>query len=113
MKERGTTGARHLKRTHGRGTTGNAILLGRTSGIRPLSPYISNDPRQYGDGRGEVIPSFDETDFRQERKAGSSFLCPTQEWPQRGGLVNWWSDWKDVHSCHVKEYRTWNTKWCR
>ena len=49
MKERGTTGAgkpeisgvprvhRHLKRTHGRGTTGNDILRGRTSGIRPLT----------------------------------------------------------------------------
>ena len=49
MKERGTIGAgrpqitgvprvhRHLKRTHGRGT-GNIILLGRTSGIRPLTP---------------------------------------------------------------------------
>ena len=45
MKERGTTGAgrhqitgvprvrRHLKRAHGRGTTGNASLLGRSSGI--------------------------------------------------------------------------------
>ena len=50
MKERGTTGAGkpeisgvprvhgHLKRTHGRGTTGNDILRGRTSGIRPLTP---------------------------------------------------------------------------
>ena len=57
MKERGVTGAgetqitgvprvhRHLKlvhSTHGRGTTGNDILLGRTrvrhSGIRPLTP---------------------------------------------------------------------------
>ena len=26
---------------------------------------MSNDPRQYGDGRGEVIPSFDGKDFRQ------------------------------------------------
>ena len=24
-----------------------------------------NDPQHYGDGRGEVIPSFDGTDFRQ------------------------------------------------
>ena len=49
MKERGTTGAGepqitgvlrvhgHVKRAPGRGTTGNDILLGRTSGIRPLT----------------------------------------------------------------------------
>ena len=49
MKDRGTTGAekpeitgvprvhRHLKRTHGRGTTGNDILRGRNSGLRPLT----------------------------------------------------------------------------
>ena len=49
MQESGTTGAgrpqvtgvprvnRHFKRTHGRGT-GNISLLGRTSGIRPLTP---------------------------------------------------------------------------
>ena len=49
MKERGTTAAgkpeitrvprvhRHPKRAHGRGTTGNDILRGRISGIRPLT----------------------------------------------------------------------------
>ena len=25
-------------------------------------------------------------------------LCPTREWPQREGLVNFWSDWKDVRA---------------
>ena len=50
MKERGTAVAgepqitgvprvhRHLMKTHGRGTTGNAILLGRTSGSRLVTP---------------------------------------------------------------------------
>ena len=94
MKERGMTGAgrpqttgvprvhRHLKlvrSTHGRGTsgTGNDILLGRTrvhhSGIRPLTPRTMNGPRQCGDGWGEVIPSFDGTDFSQ---ADSSLCVP-------------------------------------
>ena len=62
MKERGTTGAgepqitgvhrvhRHLKYTHGRGTTGNAILLGRTSGIRPVTPCAMIDGNMVTDG---------------------------------------------------------------
>ena len=97
MKQRGTTGAgepqttgilrvhRHLKQTHGRGTTGNAILLSRTSVVDTMS----NDPRQYGDGRGEVIPSFDGTDFRQFERRVRLFLSATRVAPARraGKLV--------------------------
>ena len=76
MKERGTTGAgepqitgvlrvhRHLKHTHGRGTSGNANPPWSNQWKSPVDT-MSSDPRQYGDGRGEVIPSFDGTDFRQ------------------------------------------------
>ena len=80
MKESGTIGAGrpqiigvprvhvhgHLKRvhsTHGRGT-GNDILLGRTSGIRPLiSPAMIHGSMVVG--RSEVIPTFDGADVRQ------------------------------------------------
>ena len=77
---------------------GNDILLGRTrvrhSGTRPLTP-TSNDPRQYGDGRGEVIPSFDGTDFRQhERRILLFCVHINTSGHQREGLVNFWSDWK-------------------
>ena len=62
-----------------------------------LVDVTSNDPRQYGDGRSEVIPTFDGADSRQyERRIVC--LCPIHGWPQREGLVNWWSDWKDGHS---------------
>ena len=94
MKERGTTGAgkpeisgvprvhRHLKRTHGRRTTGNDILRGRTSGIRPVDT-MSNDPRQSGDGRAKVIPSFDGTDFRQDERRVLLFVTNTRVAPER------------------------------
>ena len=116
MKERGTTGAgepqitgvprvhRHLKYSHGRGTTGNAILLCLKSvpsndGIisRPVrhhtavdhctwsspSDTMCNDPRQSGDGRGEVIPSFDGTDFRQYEMRVRLFVSNTRVAPAR------------------------------
>ena len=67
----------------------------------------SNDPRQYGDGWGEVIPSFDGTDFRQYDMAGSSFRVPYPSGLREKGLVKFWRDWKDVHSIRVKETRTW------
>ena len=66
----------------------------------------SNDPRQYGDGRGEVIPTFDGADFRQyERRVR---LCVQYtSGPREKGLVNFWSDCKDEHPTRLKEYRTW------
>ena len=49
----------------------------------------SNDPRQYGDGRGEVIPSFDGADFRQYERRVRLFVSSTQVAPERraGKLV--------------------------
>ena len=112
MKERGTTGAgrpqitglqvhRHLERTHGRGTTGNIFLIGRTSGIRPLRPRAVIHGSMVTDG-GEVIPSFNGTDFRQKERRVRLFVS-IHEWLQREGLVNFWSDSKDGHSIRVKE----------
>ena len=82
---------RHIKGTHGRGT-GNIILLGQTSGIRPVdtqwnSPVdtTSSDPRKYADGRGEVIPSFDGTDFRQYERRVRLFVSHTRVAPERKG----------------------------
>ena len=95
MTERGTTGAGRPQitgvprvyrtlRLDGRGT-GNIIALFQTSGIRPLitqwnSPVdtTSSDPRQYGDGRDEVIPSFDGTDFRQSERRVRLFVSRTR-----------------------------------
>ena len=105
MKERGTTGAgepqitgvprvrRHLKRTHRRGTTGNDISpwSNQWNSTQWNSPVdtVSNDPRQYGDGRCEVIPSFDGTDFRQNGKRVRLFVSNTRVAPARrvGKLV--------------------------
>ena len=64
-----------------------------------LVDTMSNDSRQYGDGEGEVIPSFDGTEFRQYDRP-----LPLCVWLQREGLVNLW---KDVHLILVKEYTTW------
>ena len=49
----------------------------------------SNDPRQYGDGRGEVIPSFDETDSRQCERRARLFASNTRVVPEKraGQLV--------------------------
>ena len=49
----------------------------------------SNDPRQYGDGRGQVIPSFDGTDFRQYERRARLFVSNTRVAPERraGKLV--------------------------
>ena len=44
---------------------------------------MSNDPRQYGDGRGEVIPSFDGTDFRQYERRVRLFVSNTRVAPER------------------------------
>ena len=91
MKERGTTGAgrpqitgvprvhRHLKHAHGRGTE-NTILFCRTSGTHPAGT-LSDDPRQYGDGRGEVTPSLDGTDFGPYERRVRLFVSNTRVAP--------------------------------
>ena len=103
MKERGTTGAgrpqitgvlrvhRHLKRTHGRGT-GNIILLWSNQWNSPVdtqwnSPVdtTNSDPRQYGDGRGEVIPTFDGTNFSQYERRVRLFANPCPSGPREKG----------------------------
>ena len=43
----------------------------------------SNDPRQYGDGRGEVIPTFDGADFRQYERRVRLFASNTRVAPER------------------------------
>ena len=95
MKEHGTTGAgrpqitgaprlhRHLECTH---TTGNIVLFGRTSGTRPLTPRAVIS-RQYGDGRGEVISSFDGTDFRQYERRVRLFVSNTRVAERRAGKL--------------------------
>ena len=47
----------------------------------------SNDPRQHGDGRGEVIPSFDGTDFRQYERPVRLFVSHTRVAPQRRAML--------------------------
>ena len=91
--------------------TRNDILLGRTrdrhSAIRPVDT-TSTVPRQYGDGRGEVIPSFDGTDFRRHERRGLLFCVQyTSDPTQREGLESFWSDSKDMRSICVKKSRTW------
>ena len=93
MKERGTTGAgepqitgvprvhRHTMRTHGRGTTGNATPWSNQWNS-PVA-LTSNDPQQYGDGRSEVIPSFDGTDFREYERRVRLFVSNTRVVPER------------------------------
>ena len=44
---------------------------------------MSNDPRQYGDGRGEVIPSFSRTGFGQYERRVSLFVSDTRVAPER------------------------------
>ena len=44
---------------------------------------MRNDPRQYGDGRSEVIPSFDGPDFRQYERRVSLFVSDTRVAPER------------------------------
>ena len=43
----------------------------------------SNDPRQHGDGRSEVIPTFDGTDFRQYERQVRLFVSNTRVAPER------------------------------
>ena len=48
---------------------------------------LSNVPRLYGDGRGEVIPTFDGTGFRQYERRDRLFVSNTRV-AQKGGLLN-------------------------
>ena len=45
--------------------------------------FASNDPWEYGDGRGEVIPTFDGADFRQYERRVCLFVSNTQVAPER------------------------------
>ena len=67
----------------------------------------SSDPRQYGNGLGEVIPSSDGTDFRRYERRVRLFVFNTRVAPERERLVNFWSDSKDVLAIRLKAYRTW------
>ena len=44
---------------------------------------MSNDPRQYGDGRAKVIPQVDGTDFRQYERRVLLFVSNTRVAPER------------------------------
>ena len=104
MKERGTTGAgepqitgvprvhRDLKRTHGRGHNWERHSPWSNQGSPQRNSPVdttSNDQRQYGDGRGEVIPSFDGADFRQYERRVRLLVSNTRVAPERrvGKLV--------------------------
>ena len=43
----------------------------------------SNDPRQFGDGRGVVIPTFDGVDFRQYERLVRLFVSNSRVAPER------------------------------
>ena len=97
MTERGTTGAgrpritgvprvhRTLELDHGRG-----FKERHSPWLNQGSPQwnstvdtTSNDPRQYGDGWDEVIPSFDGADFRQYERRVRLFVSHTRVVPER------------------------------
>ena len=64
----------------------------------------SSDPRQYGDGRGEVIPSFDRTDFRQYERRFRLFVSDTRVAPERrAGKVLQRLEGRAFDSCEGKE----------
>ena len=117
MTERGTTGAGEPQITRSSTTPQGGWTWHLWERHSPLSnqdlpqwnapvDLTSNDPRQHGDGRGEVIPTCDGADFRQYERRVRLFVSNTRV-AQREGLVNFWRDWKDVHSIRVKESRTW------
>ena len=57
--------------------------------VKPLPQWNSpvdltnNDPRQHGDGRGEVIPTFGGSDFRQCERWVRLFVSNTRVAPER------------------------------
>ena len=79
------TGVPRIHRTlrlDGRGT-GNIIPFGQTTQWNSPVDTTSNDPQEYGGGRGEVIPSFDGTDFRQYERRVRLFVSNTGVAPER------------------------------
>ena len=70
-----------------------------------LTDTLSDDSRQCGDGRGEVIPAFDGTELRQYERRARLFVSNTRVAPARraGKLV----ERLDVHSIHARAYKTW------
>ena len=90
------------------------VVLGTTfSLVGPGSPQwtstvdtTSSDPRQYGDGRGEVTPSFDGTDFKQYEKRVRLFVSNTRVGPVRkAGKLLERLEGRAFDS--TEEYRTW------
>ena len=49
----------------------------------PPFDITSKDPRQYGDGRGDVIPTFDGTTFRRYKRRVRLFVSNTRVAPER------------------------------
>ena len=98
MKERGTTGAERpqiseVPRVHVHGHLQAGTQYPWTGHWERHSPWsnqgnppfdITNkDPRQYGDGRGDVIPTFDGTNFRQYKRRVRLFVSDTRVAPAR------------------------------
>ena len=91
MTERGTTGAEEpqilefldfITTSSGMGV---APMEATCALVKPgfatwnsIVDVTSNDPLQYGDGRGEVIPTFDEADFRQCERRVRLFVSNTR-----------------------------------
>ena len=91
MKERATTGAGEPIITgvpryavlldvvgQGLGTTFSMVEQGSPLWNFPVD-ITNNDPWQYGDGRGEVIPPFDGTDLRQYERLFLAFVSNTRD----------------------------------
>ena len=70
MKERGTTGA------------GRPQMTWSNQWNSPVDT-TSCDAQQYGDGRGEAIPSYDGADFRQYERRVRLFVSNTRVAPER------------------------------
>ena len=62
---------------------GTALSIGRTREWNSPVDTTSNGPRQYGDGRGEVITAFDGTDFRQYERPVRLSVSNTRVAPER------------------------------
>ena len=71
---------------------------------------MSDDPRQYGDGRGEVIPSFDGTDFRLYERRVRLFVSNTRVAPaRRAGKQVERLEGRAFDSCQgIQDLETWN-----
>ena len=64
------------------GTTFSLVEPGSPQWNSPVDTTC-NDSRQYGDGRGEVIPPFDGKDFREYERRVRLFVSNTRPAPER------------------------------